>query len=360
MAVNVLHVYNDFEPEKGGGGVARHIAGLAEMLATQGLRIRVAAKVVDGAAGGEAYQVERAAWHDLRRHVIWADIVHVHGARKPYAAFAAFLAVLLGRRLIYTPHCYYDGRGVLKNLAKRLWDTTGERWLLRQSDAVILLSEHWLHYLAARRLPVAHPVIIPNCVLGRDVDGRRLPRGGKLRGAPALLSVGRLDPVKRLDDAIRALTCNALAEAVLHIVGRGPDEERLASLVDELGVGARVKFYGFVDDAAVAQLVAGADVFVLPSALEGMPTVLIEMLMLGLPVVASDIPGNRAILDLLGLEVLFPVGDVPCMAERIAAAAITPLSETVGGTVRENFTWERNVHRVSALYLQDKQMEGAA
>ncbi|WP_223146870.1 glycosyltransferase family 4 protein [Methylomonas fluvii] len=352
-------MYNDFEPEKGGGGVARHIAGLAETLAARGMAIRVVAKVVDSAAGCGAYQVERAGWRELRRHVIWADIVHIHGARKPYAAFAAFLAVLLRRRLIYTPHCYYEGSGVLKKLAKRLWDATGERWLLRQSNAVILLSEHWLRYLAARRLPVAHPEIIPNCVLGRDVDGRRRLHSGKLLGAPALLSVGRLDPVKRLDDAIRALTCNTLAGAVLHIVGRGPDEERLASLVEELGVGARVKFYGFVDDAEVAQLVAGADVFVLPSAIEGMPTVLIEMLLLGLPVVASDIPGNRAILDLLGLEVLFPVGNVPCMAERIAAAAVTPLSETVGRTVQENFTWERNVHRVAALYLQCKQGAGA-
>lgn len=359
MVGNVLHVYNDFEPEKGGGGVARHIAGLAAMLAMLGVRVRVVAKVVDSAAGSRSYQIEHARWHELRRHVIWADIVHVHGARKPYAAFAAFLAVLLGRRLIYTPHCYYEDGGMLKKLAKRLWDATGERWLLRQSYAVILLSEHWLQYLVARRLPVTHPVIIPNCVLGRDVDGRRLPRGDKLRGAPALLSVGRLDPVKRLDDAIRALTCNTLAGAVLHIVGRGPDEERLASLVDELGVGARVKFYGFVDDADVARLVAGADVFVMPSAIEGMPTVLIEMLLLGLPVVASDIPGNRAILDLLGLDVLFPVGNVPCMAERITAAAI-PLSETVERTVRENFTWERNVHRVAALYLQCRQMDGAA
>lgn len=361
MAANVLQVYNDFEPEKGGGGVARHIAGLAEMLATLGIRVRVAAKVVDSDAGGGAYRVERAGWRRFWRHVVWADIVHVHGARKPYAALAAVLAVLLGRRLIYTPHCYYDeDGGTLKKLSKCLWDATGERWLLRQSHAVILLSAHWLQYLAARRLPVTHPVIIPNCVLGRDVDGRRLPRGGKLRGRPSLLSVGRLDPVKRLDDAVRALTCPSLSDAVLHIVGRGPDRERLAALADELDVGARVQFYGFAGDADVARLAAAADVFVMSSAAEGMPTVLIEMILMGLPVVASDIPGNRAVLDLLGLDVLFPLGDVPRMAERITAAAAMPLSETVERIARDHFTWERTAHRIAALYLEPKQMEGTA
>lgn len=357
MVANILHVYNDFEPEKGGGGVARHIAGLAEMLATLGFRVRVVAKIVDSAAGSGVYQVERVRWYQFWRHVVWADIVHIHGARKPYAGMAAFLALLLGRRLIYTPHCYYDSDGgTLKTLSKRLWDATGEQWLLRHSNAVILLSEYWLQYLAARRLTVTRPVIIPNCVLGREVDGRRIPRGGKLRGAPSLLSVGRLDSVKRIDDAIRVLNCATLSGAILHIVGRGPDHERLAALADELGVSDRVQFYGFTGDNKVARMAAAADVFVMPSAVEGMPTVLIEMILMSLPVVASDIPGNRTVLDLLGLEVMFPLGDVLRMAERITQVAGKPLSETVEYAVRDNFTWERTVHRICALYQESNCM----
>lgn len=356
---NVLHVYSDFEPDKGGGGVARHIAGLAEILVNQGNCVRVVARVVDRSAGGGTYQVARAGWLGVWRHIAWADILHIHGARKPYAALAAFLAMLFGRRVIYTPHCYYDDARGLKRLAKRAWDTTIERWLLLNSDTVILLSEHWLHYLTARRLRVTHPVIVPNCVLGRDVEERRASRGGKLRGTPALLSVGRLDPVKRLDDAIKALTYPSLSDAVLHIVGRGPDAERLAALVGDLGVGTRVKFYGFAEDADVARLAAAADVFVMPSAVEGMPTVLIEMILMGLPVVASDIPGNRAVLDLLELDVLFPVGDVLRMAEQINRAATRPLPDKVQRTVREHFTWESNTHRISALYDDADKMEGA-
>lgn len=348
----VVHVYNDFDPNGGGGGVARHIAGVAGTVAGPDIQIRVVAKMADCAAGHGVYQVWQSGGLALWRHVAWADVVHVHGARKPYPAWAAILAALLGRRVIYTPHCYYDGdSSVVKRLAKKLWDASVERWLLRHSAAVILLSEHWRQYLASRRLSVAHPVIVPNCVIGRDIEDRAPSRGGDLPGKPALLSVGRLDQVKRLDDAIGALALPALKGAVLHIVGRGPDAERLADLADKLGVASRVHFHGFADDAEVARMAAAADVFVMPSAAEGLPTVLIEMLLMGLPVVASDIPGNRAILDLVNLDVLFPVGDVSSMAERILAVAGTQVAGNVKDAVRAHFTWERTAHRIAALYL---------
>ncbi len=350
MGCNVLHVYNDFEPDK--GGVARHIAGVAETVVAHGISVRVLAQNTDNVAGNGVYQVIKAGWLALWRHVIWANVVHVHGARKPYAVFAAVLAALLRRRIIYTPHCFYDEDcNNAKRFAKRLWDATAERWMMRRCAAVILLSEYWYHYLASRNLSVANPVIIPNCVIGRDIDRRCVPRGDSLQGKPALLSVGRLDPVKRLDDAIRVLTCPALAEAMLHVVGRGPDESRLIELAKNLGVASRVRFYGFADDAEVARMAAAADVFVMPSAAEGMPTVVIEMLLMGLPVAASDIPGNRAILDLTGLSALFPVGDISRMAERIMAVAKKPVSDADVNVVRENFTWERTTHRIAALYL---------
>lgn len=354
MVRKVLHVYNDFQPENGGGGVARHIAGLAESVANQGMQVRVVAQVADAAPTGSVYQVERAGWAAVWRHVGWADVVHVHGARKPFPAWAAGIAALRGsRRIVYTPHCYYDDdTSLLKQWTKRLWDATVERWLLWRSDAVVLLSDYWRRYLSARRLGVSHPVVVPNCVVGREVVARRQTGVGKLEGEPALLSVGRLDKVKRLDDAIRALTHPALAHAVLHIVGRGPDEARLSALAHELDVVDRVRFHGFVNDAGVAGMAAAADVFVMPSAAEGMPTVLIEMLLMGLPVVASDIPGNRAILDRVGLDVLFPVADVSRMVERIAQVIDKPLEENVARAVQEHFTWEQAARRIAVLYQE--------
>jgi glycosyltransferase involved in cell wall biosynthesis len=347
----VLHVYIDFEPTKGGGGVARHIAGLAKTVACSTIQVRVVAPVVDATAGGGFYEVERAGWIGILRHIAWADVVHIHGSRKLYSALAALWAFLSGRNVIYTPHCYYDDdTNLIKKIAKRLWNIALERLLLRYCNAVILLSDYWHQYLLSHRMPAMRTVIVPNCVVGSDIAALRRQRGDHLSGRPALLSVGRLDPVKRIDDAIRALTDPLLDEAVLHIVGRGPDSLRLAEIADELGVNARVQFYGFLSDEAVAQMAADADVFVMPSAAEGMPTVLIEMILMGLPVVASDIPGNRAILDRIGLDGMFPVGNVPRLAEQIVKAVATPVTSSIEYVTSDNFTWERTAHRIAALY----------
>lgn len=349
MSRKVLHVHVDFEPERGGGGVARHIAGLAEATVGPAWRVRVTAPRVDD-ADGRGYEVVRAGWLGLVRHVAWADVVHVHGARRPLSAFAALLAFLGRRRVVYTPHCYYDDGGLLKRLAKHAWDRLVERFLLHRSDAVILLSAHWRDYLQTRRLPVVRAAIVPNCVVGRAVAAWRQPRGEPLDGQPALLSVGRLDPVKRLDDALRALTHPGLAKAVLHVVGRGPDHARLVNLAGKLGVAERVRFHGFVADAAVARLAAAANVFVMPSAAEGLPTVLIEMILMGVPVAASDIPGNRAVLDPVGLDGLFPLGDVAALADAVLRVAAVPVSDRAMALAAENFTWERVAPRVVALY----------
>lgn len=347
----ILHVYKDFAPRRGGGGVARHIAGLATASAEQGHELRVVASTADTDEGGQRYAVHQAGPWRLAGHVRWADIVHVHGARNPLALLAALLAHAQGKRLLYTPHCYYDDdRGRLKKLGKRLWDATAERWLLRRADASVLLAECWLDYLRRRGLGVSRPVLLPNCVLQAELHCRP-PSPGGLGGIPAILSVGRLDAVKRLDDAIHALHRPGLERAELHLVGSGPDRERLQALVEAAGLAARVHFHGFVGDREVAAMAAAAHVFVLPSSTEGMPTVLIEMLLRGRPVVASDIPGNRAILAEVGLEdALYPLADVPALAARIVQRSATAITPAQQARTRAGFTWEGMGMRIRALY----------
>ena len=346
----ILHVYKDFAPHRGGGGVARHIDGLAVASVEQGYRVDVAAPSVE-IGPGTAYSASSASWRGLWRRVREADVVHVHGSRTPISAYAALLARLQGRRLVYTPHCYYDhDASRIRRLGKRGWDQLVERFLLRSSHATVLLAPVWQSLLREKGLVAAHPVILPNCVEDARMHAHdRVP--GALAGRPSLLSVGRLDPVKRLEDAIRVLRHPGLERAVLHLVGKGPDRSRLESVARDEGVAERVVFHGFVADEQVAAMVAGCDAFLMPSAVEGMPTVLIEMILSGCPVVASDIPGNRAILAEVGLEgALYPLADVAAMAARIAAHAQPSLSVEVRERTREAFTWERMGARIRALY----------
>ncbi len=348
--MRILHVYKDFAPHGGGGGVARHIHGLAVLALEAGHAVRVAAP----SAASEhvyPYEVVRMRARAIGQHIGWADVVHVHGARTPISAWAASMAWLGGKRVVYTPHCYYDDDAALgKRLGKSCWDGLIERALLRAADRVVLLSAYWQDYLTQRGLRPAHAVLLPNAVLEAELPTPPM-KAPVLEGAPALLSVGRLDAVKRLHDAIALLGEPGMEDAVLHVVGRGPDRARLESFARTSGWADRVRFHGFVADADVAAMAAVADLFVMPSAMEGMPTVLIEMLLLGCPVVASDIPGNRAILEEVGLsDALYPLGDVAALA---ACAAIQRQRRVLPHTiaqVRAGFTWERLRSRVGALY----------
>ncbi len=106
-----------------------------------------------------------------------------------------------------------------------------------------------------------------------------------------VLWVGRLDPVKRLDIAVRCLAEMPSVPVRLLIAGDGPDRARLEREIAASGNPAAVRLLGWRED--VPELLAAADAFVFPSRTEGMPNAVLEALAAGMPVVASDIPALR-------------------------------------------------------------------
>lgn len=351
--MRVLLVHRDYAPARGGGGVARHMHGLARELAARGVDVAVASRQTP-MSDENSHTAAQVSFVALPAHVRAADVVHLHGARSLYTAFAALCCVMAGKPYVYTPHCYYPSATVLKASAKNVWDRLIERPLMRRAARSLALSEDWRAYMDAAFGP-ARLAVVPNCV--RMADLAEASGVIALAGAPAILSVGRLDPVKRIDDIVRALARPGMERAVLHIVGRGPDEARLAKVARECGVAQRVAFHGFVDDAAVAAMLRAASVFVLASAIEGLPTVLMEALLRGCSVAASDIPGNRGVLDPLALDALFPVGDVDAMSRAIRRAAAQPLAPHAATRAEALFSWERNVERILRIY--DEAVRGA-
>lgn len=350
MKIRVLHVSKEFEPLS--SGVARHIQGLATAIqADDSTRITILAPQVNVAGDGLDVRQggHRSLWSALAEH----DLVHVHGARTPIAAFAALLAVVRGKPLVYTPHCYYDTGSRWRRLLKRLWDCTVERLMVRAASAVVLLHKGWEADLDRRGLQPTRILIIPNCI-----DDHRQPAVASpvpLEGAPALLSIGRLDPVKRLDDVIAALKTPPLAQAILHIVGQGSDRPRLEALTAQWGLSSRVRFHGWQDDAVTQQMMAGCKTMVLASEREGMPTVILEALLAGVPIVCSDIEGCRAITDAVGWNGVFALGDIPALGARAAQCAQSQVPASVVEAVRQGFTWQRKAAELVTFYQQAMQ-----
>lgn len=344
--MRVLQIHKDFQPLLGGGGTARHIHGLARALAGEGCEVRVLAP--DAEDIREPYVATKATAAQFGSHLDWADVVHVHGARSGYAVRGAIGAWRRRKPFFYTPHAFYTPHGPANAVAKGVWDRTAEKFLLEKGAQTILLTDAWYGWLKARGISAARTSIIPNCIIGSDLVLDASPTA--LPGFPAILSVGRLDQVKRIDDVIRALAEPTLAAGHLHLVGKGAERDALVSLAKEIGVTDRVTFHGFVDDAGVASMMAGAHAFVLASEQEGLPTVLLEALMTGLPVVCSRIPGNLAIVNVAEIETTYEVGDVPALARLLAGSPETEVSAVAIDKLRRAFTWEVRASEIRALY----------
>lgn len=341
--MKILHVHREFEPAS--SGVARHIDGLARACAQAGHEVLVYAPLVKADATSCP-----SCRTGLLRQIKASDIVHVHAARSSLALGATILARLCGRHVVFTPHCYYDQGGWLKRLAKGLWDRTAERLIYALAGSVILLDEVWRADVQRRGLGGDHIRIVPNCIDHAAILGRRPETVTKASGAPSLIHIGRLAAVKRLGDAIHALAAPGLEGAMLHLVGKGPEEHALRALAAQMAVSDRVVFHGWLDDAAAAVLLAGCDVSLLPSAAEGLPTALLEALMLGVPVVASDIPGNRAILDPVGLDATHRVGDPADLAQAILLWQGRDLTEDIRRKVVAQFSWSSRAGDILTIY----------
>jgi hypothetical protein len=135
-----------------------------------------------------------------------------------------------------------------------------------------------------------------------------------------LVCVAAMDqPYKGLDILLRAMAvCTRRGEEIsLTLLGDGPERQSLERLASELGLARSVHFKGWVPaGAAVQAFLDAADLFVLPSRVEGLPRALIEAMGRGLPCVSTSVGG---IPELLPREALVAPGDVDVLANRISA-----------------------------------------
>jgi glycosyltransferase involved in cell wall biosynthesis len=143
--------------------------------------------------------------------------------------------------------------------------------------------------------------VIPN---GVDLEALAAPPDARARirselgiadGEFVWLAVGRLLPQKDYPTMLRAFQPLASTPARLLIAGRGPLLEEERQLAEQLGIAGRVSFLGVRQD--IAGLLAAADGFVLSSAWEGMPNVVMEALAAARPVVATHVGGVAELVN---------------------------------------------------------------
>ena len=165
---------------------------------------------------------------------------------------------------------------------------------------------------------------------------------------PLLLGAGRLAPAKDFATLLRAFA-RVRAHRPVHLVilGEGGKRRELEQQAQKLGIEADIELHGFVDNPFA--WMSRASLFVLSSAWEGSPGVLVEAMACGCPVVSTDCPsGPDEILDAGRYGRLVPVGDDTALADAIATALdITTDREALRSRAREF-----DVDRAVARYLE--------
>ena len=196
---------------------------------------------------------------------------------------------------------------------------------------------------------------IYNPVVSTELDrrARESPRHPWFddRPCPVILAIGRMKKVKDFSTLLRAFARLLVRRpARLIVLGKGRLQPSLLSLARELGIAEHVDFPGFKENPYA--FLAKADLFVLSSRHEALPTVLIEAMACGCPVVSTDCPfGPREILEDGRLGPLVPVGDAEALADAMALTLEEPQGREALRQRASFFSVDRAVDQYEKLLL---------
>ena len=196
---------------------------------------------------------------------------------------------------------------------------------------------------------------------GLNLDPFRLADPGA--GSLEMIAIGRLIPKKGFSALIQA--CNMLASKGLRvhcrIVGAGPEHVPLRQLIDQLALGKFVELTGPKAQPEIVEMLAKSNLFVFPAVEDGtgdrdnLPTVIIEAMASGLPVVATGLGGIGEIVTHRSNGLIVPEGDINALADAIAfLTEHADLRKSYGqnglAVVKERFTAETTVKGLVELF----------
>ena len=373
--MNILILNHEFPPI--GGGAASATAYIARELSSLGARITVMTAAYNGHPRMEiqdGFSVIRVpSWrrdaleshpHEIVSYLAGAmlkalprclrsgpDLIHAFFG-VPSGALAYALNRLAGIPYLisFRGRDVHGGKGAdsggisgpLRTVSRTVW---------RRADALVANSLG-LREIALRVDPDSDVEVIPNGIdTGRFTPGPSAGPGRALR----LLFVGRLEPYKRLPDlfeALRIVRDRTHRPLSLCIAGDGSLRHSLPDAARRFGVAECIRFCGAVSGGEMPALYRDADIFILPSIVEGMPNVVLEAMAAGLPVLATRIPGSEELVVPGKTGFLVPPTHPQALADALLALIENDALRLDMGRRARREAEARSWNRVAESYLE--------
>lgn len=285
----------------------------------------------------------------FRPHVVHSHIAHANILSRVTRVLTSFPI------LVCTAHNTNEGGRALM-LAYRCTD-----WL---ADLTTNVSRAGVEHQVRRRVASASRLrFVPNGLdleqFHADPSLRACLRKELSLGADfAWLAVGRIEKAKdypNMIDAFARVTAGN-PKAILLIAGRGTGEGELQNAIKQHGISDRVRLLGIRND--VHALMNAADAYVMSSRWEGMPLVLQEAAAVGMPIVTTDVGGNREVVLAGESGLVVPPQDPGALASAMQTLMVLPPSERarMGGRGRSHveacFGMDRVLDQWQSIYLE--------
>ena len=252
-----------------------------------------------------------------------------------------------------------DGRPFMRRVRQHYYQR-GMRWALRHATRLIAVSEATASRMravapeSAERIRVTHNAADTLFVPARDAT-TTAKAAAAIVGTPApyYLVVGKNEPYKGHEVAIRAFARAAGPDELLVLIQRAGSGAGLRQLGEQLGVGSRLRWLPAVSGGELVTLLQGARALLQPSIVEGFGIPALEAMACGCPVVGSDTPALLEVMGGAGLHAA--VGDDQALAQALTRLRAGGVREDLRerGLVRARaFSWQRTAEATLAVYRE--------
>lgn len=371
--MKVAHISPSFYPATSYGGPTESLYRLSQSLPAQGCDVRVLTTDANGPERLKGVDLDReteiepglkvrycrrltsesvspALLSELHAYLRWADVVHLTAVYSFPTMPTFFLTKLYRKPVVWsTRGALARWSGSRKPAAKAVWDAL---CLAASPSRLVLHATSEIEKERnLKRLPALRNVVIPNGVEPGDQ-----PHEPRKKDRLRLLALGRLDPIKGLENLVLAcsqLNGNLKNRWSLTIAGSGtPSYERvLRDRIRQLSLTDRISLVGRVEGDAKEDLYSQADILVAPSYLENFGMVIAEALAHGIPVIAGKgTPWQRLEEKQCGFWCDNDPSNLARAIERMESMPLQDMGERGRQWMKSEFNWSEVGRQMAELY----------